>query len=67
VAEAHQVPACFVLKVKLAWPLLPVVPVPEAATVPEHVLPEKMLRETAAPLIELPELASSAVTVKGTL
>ena len=66
VASAHQVLCWRELKVKPTCPLVPVVPVPDVATVPVQVDPAKTWSATLAPLMAAPEEASAAATVKGT-
>jgi hypothetical protein len=65
-AEAHQVVAVRVVKLKVTWPLLAVVPVPEADAVPLQVALLKISRVTLAPLTPALLVALSAATVKGT-
>ena len=67
VVRAHHVLCWRVLKVKVTCPLLLVVPVPVAATVPEQVGPWYTCSATLAPLMGAPEVASAAVTVRGIL
>lgn len=64
-AEAHHCPVVLVENVKVTEPLLPVVPVPVAASVPVHVPPEYTDSATLAPLTGL--LLDVTLTVKGTL
>ena len=68
VAEAHHVPFCLVVKLKLAVPLDEVVFVPVATAEPLHVEleepPEYTVKVTFAP--EMSPLESVAVTVSGT-
>ena len=66
VAKAQNALACRVLKVKAAWPVVPVVAVPDATTVPVQVEPEYTWSVTPAPLIGAVVDVFLAVTVRGT-
>ena len=68
VASAHHVPTWRVVNVNVTSPFAPVVAVPVATGVPEHVVPEKTTSRAVAPATGTvdPEEEVVASTVRGT-